>query len=57
MGKAQTLLSKPVTEEEQREFLKGIRNQTDKLEFLFQALVKTSRLARVLLPHDRNAGK
>ena len=39
-----TLLSKPVTEEEQREFLQGIRNQTDKLEFLFQALVKTSRL-------------
>ncbi len=39
-----TLLSKPITEEEQREFLKGIRNQTDKLEFLFQALVKTSRL-------------
>ena len=39
-----TLLSKSVTEEEQREFLKGIRNQTDKLEFLFQALVKTSRL-------------
>ena len=40
----ETLLSKPVTEEEQREFLQGIRNQTDKLEFLFQALVKTSRL-------------
>ena len=39
-----TLLSKPVTEEERREFLQGIRNQTDKLEFLFQALVKTSRL-------------
>ena len=39
-----TLLSKLVTEEEQREFLKGIRNQTDKLEFLFQALVKTSQL-------------
>ena len=39
-----TLLSRPVTEEEQREFLQGIRNQTDKLEFLFQALVKTSRL-------------
>ena len=39
-----TLLSKPVTEEQQREFLQGIRNQTDKLEFLFQALVKTSRL-------------
>ena len=39
-----TLLSKPVTEEERREFLQGIRSQTDKLEFLFQALVKTSRL-------------
>ncbi len=39
-----TLLSRSVAEEEQREFLKGIRNQTDKLEFLFQALVKTSRL-------------
>ena len=39
-----TLLSKSVTEEERREFLQGIRNQTNKLEFLFQALVKTSRL-------------
>lgn len=39
-----TLLEKPVTEEERQEFLQGIRNQTDKLEFLFQALVKTSRL-------------
>ncbi len=39
-----TLLSKSVTEEERREFLQGIRNQADKLEFLFQALVKTSRL-------------
>ena len=39
-----TLLSKAVTEEERREFLQGIRNQADKLEFLFQALVKTSRL-------------
>ena len=39
-----TLLTKPVTEEVRREFLQGIRSQTDKLEFLFQALVKTSRL-------------
>ena len=39
-----TLLSRPVTEQEQRDFLQGIRSQTDKLEFLFQALVKTSRL-------------
>lgn len=33
-----------VRKQEQREFLQGIRNQTDKLEILFQALVKTSRL-------------
>lgn len=39
-----TLFTKPVTEEVRREFLQGIRSQTDKLEFLFQALVKTSRL-------------
>ena len=39
-----TLLAKPVTEEERREFLLGIRDQTHKLDFLFQALVKTSRL-------------
>ena len=39
-----TLLTRQVTEEERREFLQGIRSQTDKLEFLFQALVKTSRL-------------
>ena len=39
-----TLLTKPVTEEERRDFLQGIRSQTDKLDFLFQSLVKTSRL-------------
>lgn len=39
-----TLLERPVTEQEQREFLQGIRSQTEKLEFLFQALVKSSRL-------------
>lgn len=39
-----TLLTKPVTEQERIEFLQGIRNQTEKLDFLFQALVKTSRL-------------
>lgn len=39
-----TLLEKPVTEGERAEFLQGIRGQTDKLDFLFQALVKTSRL-------------
>ena len=39
-----TLLAKPVTEQERRDVLQGVRSQTDKLEFLFQALVKTSRL-------------
>ena len=39
-----TLLSKPVTEAERIDFLQGIRSQTDKLDFLFQALVKTSRM-------------
>lgn len=39
-----TLLTKPVTEQERTDFLQGIRSQTDKLDFLFQALVKTSRL-------------
>ncbi|MDE7178889.1 MAG: HAMP domain-containing histidine kinase [Lachnospiraceae bacterium] len=39
-----TLLTKPVTDRERIDFLQGIRSQTDKLDFLFQALVKTSRL-------------
>ena len=39
-----TLLTKPVSEEERMDFLQVIRSQTDKLDFLFQALVKTSRL-------------
>lgn len=39
-----TLLTRPVTPQESVEFLQGIRNQTDKLDFLVQALVKTSRL-------------
>ena len=34
-----TLLTKPVSEEERMDFLQGIRSQTDKLDFLFQALV------------------
>ena len=39
-----TLLSKPVTEQERQEFLQGIRSQTDKLEFLVQSMGKASRL-------------
>ena len=33
-----------MTEAERTDFIWGIRTQTDKLDFLFQALVKTSRL-------------
>ena len=41
---ADTLLEKPVSEAERIDFIRGIFSQTDKLDFLFQALVKTSRL-------------
>lgn len=39
-----TLLTRPVSDSERMEFLTGMQKQTDKLTFLFQALVKTSRL-------------
>ena len=39
-----TLLSRPVTEQERKDFLQGIRSQTDKLEFLVQSMGKASRL-------------
>ena len=39
-----TLLARPMTDQERTDFLQGIRSQTDKLDFLFPALVKTSRL-------------
>ena len=39
-----TLLARPVTEQERRDFLQGIRSQTDKLEFLVQSMGKASRL-------------
>ncbi len=39
-----TLLTRPGSAEEQTVFLKGLKNQTDKLHFLFQALLKTSQL-------------
>lgn len=39
-----TLLNRTVTEQERTEFIQGISTETDKLDFLFQALIKTSRL-------------
>ena len=51
-----TLLAKPVTEQERRDFLQGVRSQTDKLEFLFQALVKTSRLETGVIRLEKKDG-
>ena len=39
-----TLLTKSLEEQERNEFLKSVRGQINKLDFLIQALVKTSRL-------------
>ena len=47
-----TLLEKPMTEAERTDFIQGIRSQTDKLDFLFQALVKTSRLETGVIQLD-----
>lgn len=39
-----TLLEESVPEEKQKEFLQAVGGQLDKLEFLMQAMIKTSRL-------------
>lgn len=51
-----TLLTKPVTEQERAEFLYGISTETDKLDFLFQALIKTSRLESGALCLEKSDG-
>lgn len=48
-----TLLSKPVTQEEQQSFLIGMGSQLDKLDFLFGAMVKSSRLETGLIRLER----
>lgn len=52
-----TLLSRPVTDAERTDFICGIRNQTDKLDFLFQALVKTSRLEMGVIRLEKKSCK
>ena len=52
-----TLLARSVSEAERMDFIHGIRNQTDKLEFLFQALVKTSRLETGAIRLDKKDGR
>lgn len=52
-----TLLTRPVSETERTEFIYGIRRQTDQLEFLFQALVKTSRLETGVIQLEKKIGR
>ena len=52
-----TLLEKPMAEAERTDFIRGIRSQTDKLDFLFQALVKTSRLETGVIQLDKKPGR
>lgn len=40
----ETMLTRPVSEEQRKEFLLATGSQLDKLDFLIQAMVKTSRL-------------
>ena len=52
-----TLLERPMPESERMDFIWGIRNQTDKLDFHFQALVKTSRLETGVIQLDKKQGR
>lgn len=52
-----TLLTRSVSEVERIDFIRGIRVQTDKLDFLFQALVKTSRLETGIIRLEKKAGR
>ena len=48
-----TLLEQSVPEEKQREFLQASSGQLDKLDFLMQAMIKTSRLETGVISLDR----
>ena len=48
-----TLLEQPMPEEKQREFLQASSGQLDKLDFLMQAMIKTSRLETGVISLDR----
>lgn len=49
-----TLLEQSVSEEKQRDFLRAMGGQIDKLDFLMQAMVKTSRLETGVISLDRH---
>lgn len=48
-----TLLARPVPWAQQRQFLQAAQGQLDKLDFLLQALVKTSRLETGLITLEK----
>ena len=48
-----TLLEQPVTEEKRQEFLLASSGQLEKLDFLMQAMIKTSRLETGVIALDR----
>ena len=48
-----TLLEQPVTEEKRQEFLQASSGQLEKLDFLMQAMIKTSRLENGVISLDR----
>ena len=52
-----TLLTRQVTEAERIDFIEGVRSLTDKLDFLFQALVKTSRLETGAMRLEKKKGR
>ena len=48
-----TLLEQPLTEEKRQEFLQAANGQLEKLDFLMQAMIKTSRLETGVISLDR----
>ena len=48
-----TLLEQPMPEEKKREFLQASSGQLEKLDFLMQAMIKTSRLETGMISLDR----
>ncbi|MDE7244196.1 MAG: HAMP domain-containing histidine kinase [Oscillospiraceae bacterium] len=48
-----TLLEQPMPEEKQQEFLRASSGQLEKLDFLMQAMIKTSRLETGVISLDR----
>lgn len=49
-----TMLTRPLTEEKRKEFLQATGTQLDKLDFLIQGMVKTSRLETGVITLENN---